>query len=57
MIYGIYLALATFAWFSLLSMILGRSAVREFLLQAGKWVERGMGVVLILIAIQIAFSL
>jgi RhtB (resistance to homoserine/threonine) family protein len=56
MIYGIYLALATFAWFALLSMVLGQSAVRAFILKAGKWVERGMGVVLILIAIQIAIS-
>jgi|TARA_B110000263_G_C15258969_1_gene487878 threonine/homoserine/homoserine lactone efflux protein len=56
MIYGIYLALATFTWFALLSMVLGQSAVREFILKAGKWVERGMGIVLILIAIQIGIS-
>ncbi|MDD9891866.1 MAG: LysE family transporter [Gammaproteobacteria bacterium] len=55
-IYGIYLAMATFAWFAMLSTILGRDNVRAWLLRAGAWFERGMGLVLILIAIQIAFN-
>ncbi len=55
-VYGIYLAIATFAWFAMLSTILGRDRVRDWLLRAGTWFERGMGLVLILIAIQIAFN-
>lgn len=55
-IYGIYLAIATFAWFAMLSKVLGRQAVRNFLLKAGIWFERGMGTVLILLAAQIAIN-
>lgn len=51
--YGIYLAIATFIWFAFLSTILGKPAVREFMLRAGLWFERGMGIVLILLAVQI----
>ncbi len=54
--YGLYLALATFAWFAMLSTLLGREAVRNFMLRAGAWFERAMGLVLIFLAIQIAFN-
>ncbi|MCI5107767.1 MAG: LysE family transporter [Pseudomonadales bacterium] len=55
--YGFYLGIATFAWFAGLSLLLGRPAVREFVLRAGVWFERGMGLVLILLAAQIVRSL
>jgi len=55
-LYGLYLALATFAWFSMLSTILGRESVRSWLLKAGAWFERGMGVILVVLAIQIAVN-
>ena len=51
--YGIYLAVATFIWFAMLSTILGKARVREFMLSAGAWFERGMGIVLIFLAVQI----
>lgn len=54
--YGAYLAVATFAWFALLSAVLGHPVVRQFLLRSGVWFERGMGVVLLLLAAQIAFN-
>lgn len=54
--YGIYLAVATFAWFAMLSALLGRDAVRNFMLRAGAWFERAMGLVLIFLAVQIAVS-
>lgn len=57
MFYGFYLSLATFVWFAGLSSVLGREPVRRRLLQSGVWFERGMGVVLILLAIQLAFSM
>ncbi|MEX0965440.1 MAG: LysE family transporter [Pseudohongiellaceae bacterium] len=54
--YGLYLALATFAWFSLLSLILGVSSVRDFILKMGAWLERAMGAILIALALQIALN-
>jgi RhtB (resistance to homoserine/threonine) family protein len=55
-IYGFYLAIATFAWFAMLSKLLGRPAVRDWILKAGVWFERGMGTILILLAVQIALN-
>lgn len=52
--YGLYLAVATFLWFAMLSSILGRQGVRQFMLRAGVWFERGMGILLIGLAVQIA---
>ncbi len=55
-LYGLYLALATFAWFAMLSACLGRRRVRDWIQRAGVWFERGMGTVLIALAAQIALS-
>ncbi len=54
--YGVYLALATFLWFALLSFILGIPRVRKTILRIGVWLERAMGAILILIALQIALN-
>ncbi|HAJ74928.1 MAG TPA: lysine transporter LysE [Gammaproteobacteria bacterium] len=56
MMYGIYLAIATFAWFAMLSKIFGRQSVRDWLLSAGVWFERAMGFILILLALQITVN-
>lgn len=53
--YGIYLSIATFIWFAMMSKILGHAAVRMWLLRSGAWFERVMGVILILLALQIVF--
>ncbi len=55
-LYGIYLALATFVWFAMLSRLLGQQRVRGLLLRSGKWFEAGMGAVLLFLAAQIAVS-
>lgn len=55
--YGLYLAVATFLWFAMLSLFLGHRLVRERMLQLGIWFERAMGAVLILLALQIALTL
>ncbi len=55
-IYGLYLATATFLWFALLSLVLGMVRVRNFILKMGVWLERGMGLFLIFIAVQIALN-
>ncbi len=52
-LYGLYLALATFAWFAMLSRLLGRQRVRGLLLRSGRWFEAGMGAVLLFLAAQI----
>ena len=54
--YGAYLAVATFAWFAMLSKILGRQQVREFMLRAGVWFERGMGLILLGLALQLLLA-
>ncbi len=54
--YGLYLAAATFIWFALLSWLLGISAVRAFIVGMGAWLERAMGTILILLALQIVFN-
>ncbi|PCJ28499.1 MAG: lysine transporter LysE, partial [SAR86 cluster bacterium] len=53
-LYGLYLSLATFIWFALLSRLLGMQKIRRFMLDSGVWFERAMGLVLIFLAIQIA---
>lgn len=55
-LYGVYLALATFAWFAMLSRLLGQQRVRGLLLRSGKWFEAGMGAVLLFLAAQIAVT-
>ena len=55
-VYGIYRALAPFAWFAMLSKLLGRSSIRDRIMRSGVWFERAMGAILILLALQIAFN-
>lgn len=54
--YGFYLAVATFVWFTLLSLVLGIPSVRDFIVRMGVWLERAMGIILILISLQIALN-
>lgn len=54
--YGIYISVATFGWFAMVSVLLGFDRVRDFLLRAGHWFERIMGLVFILLALQLLFS-
>ena len=55
-LYGGYMATATAAWFSLLSFLLGSRKVRELFANYSHWVERGMGLLLIALAIQLAWT-
>ena len=54
--YGLYLATATFLWFTLLSLVLGIARVRNVILKLGVWLERAMGLILIFIAVQIELN-
>lgn len=49
-IYGVYMAVATAAWFCLLSCLLTQQRVRQFLLAKGYWFDRIMGILLLLLA-------
>ncbi|MCL4409768.1 MAG: LysE family translocator [Gammaproteobacteria bacterium] len=53
--FGIYLAVATFAWFATLSYLLGRSKVRQALLSKGYWFDRIMGAILWLLAFNLVW--
>ncbi|RTE87195.1 MULTISPECIES: LysE family translocator [Gammaproteobacteria] len=55
--YGMYLALATFAWFALLSVLLGRTRLRFWLLKHGYWFDRLMGLLLGLLGLKFLFEL
>lgn len=51
--YGVYMAVATWLWFSFLSLVLSKASVRAFFLKRGYWFDRGIGVVLIALAIRV----
>jgi len=51
--YGVYMALATWVWFSMLSLVLCKPSVRGFFQKSGYWFDRGIGVILIALAIRV----
>lgn len=53
--YGLYMAIATLIWFSFLSVVLSKVQVRGFFLRAGHWFDRGIGVVLIGLAVRVVW--
>ncbi|WP_371189618.1 LysE family translocator [Thalassotalea maritima] len=54
--YGLYMALATFAWFAFLSTMLTIPRFRSALQNNGYWIERLMGAVLIILAVNIVIA-
>ena len=55
-IYGVYMALATAAWFCMLSMVLTHTKVRGFLLLKGYWFDRLMGLLLLALAMHLVVT-
>lgn len=55
-IYGVYMAIATGLWFSLVSMLFGQQRVRELFGRIGHWFERLMGFSLLLLGVKLALS-
>ena len=51
--YSLYMSTATFIWFAILSGLIGQTQVRQFILQFGPCFERGMGLILLMLAVQI----
>lgn len=54
--YGLFCILATMCWFVCLSLVLSHSTIKNFLSSFGKWFDRTVGVVLILLGIKVALS-
>lgn len=54
--YGLYIAFATFLWFSTLGSILTTNVIRQSIDSIHIWAERTMGVVLIALGLKVAFS-
>ena len=55
-IYGLYMSLATAAWFCMLSAILTHTKIRGFLLLKGYWFDRAMGLLLLALAMHLLVS-
>ncbi|NQY65731.1 MAG: LysE family translocator [Alteromonadaceae bacterium] len=54
--YGLYMIVATALWFITLSYFLGHQNIRKILLYKGYWLDRFMGLVLLLLAIELVMS-
>ena len=55
-VYGLYLAIATGLWFTMISSIFGQPIVRNLFKSIGHWFERTMGAALIFLGIKLAVS-
>lgn len=55
-IYGVYMSIATAAWFCMLSVVLTHTKVRGFLLLKGYWFDRLMGLLLLALAVHLVLS-
>jgi RhtB (resistance to homoserine/threonine) family protein len=54
--YGVWMSIATMAWFALVSLFFTRVEIRRAFLKRGHWIDRAMGVVLIGLAAALALA-
>jgi len=54
--YGVWMALGTMAWFSLVAVFFTREDVRRVFLRLGHWIDRVLGVVFLVLAGSLAFA-
>jgi threonine/homoserine/homoserine lactone efflux protein len=54
--YGLWMAFATAAWFSLVAVLFTRSDIRSKFLRHGHWIDRVLGVVFLGFAASLAFA-
>jgi RhtB (resistance to homoserine/threonine) family protein len=54
--YGLWMVFATAGWFILVSLFFTRNSVRRNFLRFGHWFERVMGVLLLALAVRLAFA-
>lgn len=55
--YGIWMALATFGWFSLLSALIGNKKLRLKIMRYSHWIEKSSGVILLLLGLKLLLNL
>jgi RhtB (resistance to homoserine/threonine) family protein len=53
--YGLWMTLATMAWFCLVAVLFTRPGVRDRFLRHGHWIDRMLGIVFLAFAIRLAF--
>lgn len=54
--YGLWMAVVTALWFSLVSLVFTHEPVRRAFLRLGHWFERAMGAVLLGLGVRLAFA-
>lgn len=54
--YGLWMTLATMAWFTLVSVVFTREDVRSRFLRYGHWIDRVLGVVFLAFALSLALA-
>ncbi len=54
--YGLWMAIATAGWFSLVSVLFTQERVRRKFLRHGYWIDRALGVLFLGFAVSLAFS-
>jgi RhtB (resistance to homoserine/threonine) family protein len=54
--YGLWMTVATMAWFCLVSVVFTRREVRERFLRTGHWIDRALGLVFLAFAVGLAFA-
>ena len=54
--YGLWMAVTTMAWFSLVSVLFTKPEVRNKFLRHGHWIDRVLGVVFLAFAAKLAFA-
>lgn len=54
--YGVYLAVATGAWFCMVAMLFSHQRVRNGFARMGHWFDRTMGAVLVALGVKLAFT-
>ena len=54
--YGLWMTLATMAWFSFVSFVFTQENVRRRFLRHGHWIDRALGVVFIAFAVSLVFA-
>ncbi|HKB56355.1 MAG TPA: LysE family transporter, partial [Lacunisphaera sp.] len=54
--YGLWMTLATMAWFSFVAVVFTKSEVRNKFLRHGHWIDRALGVVFLAFAVSLVFA-
>ena len=54
--YGVWMALATMGWFTLVSLFFSQERVRATFLRCGHWFERAMGGILLALGVRLALA-